>query len=57
MELAYGVEKVMKEDIPKLMHGHDGLIFTCCGSGYTAGTDEKMCVPPPPFLSLLLSIS
>lgn len=44
MELAYGVEKVMRQDIPKLMHGHDGLIFTCCGSGYITGTDEMMCV-------------
>lgn len=45
MELAYGVEKVFHEDIPKLQHGHDGLIFTCCGSGYTVGTDAKMSVP------------
>lgn len=44
MELAYGVEKVVKQFIPKLLHGHDGLIFTCCGSGYITGTDEMMYV-------------
>lgn len=43
MDLSYGVEKVFNEIIPKLKHGHDGLIFTCCGSSYVVGTDPKMC--------------
>jgi mRNA capping enzyme, catalytic domain len=42
MELSYHVEKVIKEDIPRLQHGNDGLIYTCAESGYVVGTDERM---------------
>ncbi|CED82595.1 mrna guanylyltransferase [Phaffia rhodozyma] len=42
MNRAYGVEDVFKVDIPKLQHGHDGLIFTACDSGYTVGTDPNI---------------
>lgn len=42
MELADGIEAVVKEHIPKLEHGHDGLIFTCAETGYVVGTDEMM---------------
>jgi hypothetical protein len=45
MELAYGIQAVLDEHIPRLQHGHDGLIFTCCKSGYVPGTDPKMYVP------------
>lgn len=38
----HNVESVVRDHIPKLQHGHDGLIFTCAQSGYVAGTDEKM---------------
>ena len=44
MELSYYVEKVIKEDIPKLHHGNDGLIYTCAESGYVVGTDQRMYV-------------
>jgi len=44
MELAYGIAKVLQEDVPRLTHGNDGLIFTCAESGYTPGTDERMWV-------------
>ena len=44
MELSYHVEKVIKEDIPKLQHGNDGLIYTCAESGYVVGTDQRMYV-------------
>lgn len=42
MELGYGSPMVLKETVPRLEHGNDGLIFTCITSGYTFGTDEKM---------------
>lgn len=41
-ELAYHIKQVLDVHIPKLEHGHDGLIFTCAESAYVAGTDEKM---------------
>lgn len=44
MKLSYGVKQVFDEDIPKLMHGNDGLIYTCLQSPYVVGTDRKMCV-------------
>jgi len=42
MELSYYVEKVLKEDIPRLQHGADGLIYTCVDSPYVVGTDPKL---------------
>ncbi|KAF8508398.1 mRNA capping enzyme [Gautieria morchelliformis] len=42
MQLSYHVEKVIKEDIPRLQHGNDGLIYTCAESGYVVGTDERI---------------
>lgn len=44
MELSYHVEKVIQEDIPRLKHGNDGLIYTCAASPYVVGTDERMLV-------------
>lgn len=43
MGLAYGLEKVFREQIPSLQHGNDGLIFTNVESGYVHGTDKNMC--------------
>jgi mRNA guanylyltransferase len=45
MELSYHVEKVIREDIPRLKHGNDGLIYTCAESPYVVGTDQRMFVP------------
>lgn len=42
MERAYAIEKVLKEDLPQLQHGNDGLIYTCAETGYVVGTDERM---------------
>lgn len=44
MELAYIVEKVIKEDVPKLHHGSDGLIYTNAETGYVVGTDPTLYV-------------
>lgn len=45
MELSYGIPLVLKEYIPKLHHGSDGLIFTCVETGYVSGTDPTLCAP------------
>lgn len=41
-ELSYCVNQVLETHIPKLQHGHDGLIFTCAESEYVPGTDPKI---------------
>ncbi|KAJ9094494.1 hypothetical protein QFC21_006033 [Naganishia friedmannii] len=48
MELAEGIEAVVKDHIPQLEHGHDGLIFTCAETGYVIGTDEMILKWKPP---------
>lgn len=42
MDVAYGIRAVLRDKIPHLKHGNDGLIFTCLNSGYVYGTDPKM---------------
>ncbi|KAJ1972501.1 Dcp1p-Dcp2p decapping enzyme complex alpha subunit, partial [Dimargaris xerosporica] len=42
MELSYGTQKVLTEDIPKLMHKNDGLIYTSVPAPYVLGTSYKM---------------
>ena len=44
MELAYAVEKVVREDVPKLHHECDGLIYTNAENGYAVGTDQSLWV-------------
>ncbi|KAH8117391.1 mRNA capping enzyme, alpha subunit [Phellopilus nigrolimitatus] len=48
MNLSYGLEKVFNEDIPKLQHGNDGLIYTCLQSPYVVGTDHNILKWKPP---------
>ncbi|SNX87536.1 related to mRNA guanylyltransferase [Melanopsichium pennsylvanicum] len=48
MDLAYGIEMVLYETVPNLLHGNDGLIFTCLDSGYVMGTDPKILKWKPP---------
>lgn len=47
-ELSYCVAQVLNLHIPKLQHGHDGLIFTCAESEYVPGTDPKILKWKPP---------
>jgi mRNA guanylyltransferase len=42
INLSYHIDKVFNEDIPKLEHGNDGLIYTCVNTPYTPGTDNNM---------------
>ncbi len=49
MDLAYGIQKVLFETVPNLLHGNDGLIFTCLNSGYVMGTDPKILKWKPPY--------
>lgn len=42
MELAYGIQAVFKDHLPRLQHGNDGLIFTGAEAPYTSGTDKRM---------------
>ncbi|KAJ9475428.1 mRNA-capping enzyme subunit alpha [Pseudozyma hubeiensis] len=48
MDLAYGIQMVLYETVPNLLHGNDGLIFTCLNSGYVMGTDPKILKWKPP---------
>ncbi|KAH9466871.1 hypothetical protein MJO28_000519 [Puccinia striiformis f. sp. tritici] len=48
MELAYGIDKVLNHDLPKLTHGNDGLIFTSATAPYRIGTDPKIMKWKPP---------
>ncbi|EIW69489.1 hypothetical protein TREMEDRAFT_62350 [Tremella mesenterica DSM 1558] len=47
-ELSYHIKQVLNVHIPRLQHGHDGLIFTCAESQYVSGTDEKILKWKPP---------
>lgn len=44
VKLSYHVEEVFEKDIPALLHGNDGLIYTCVNTPYMAGTDPNMYV-------------
>lgn len=48
MDLSYGIQKVLYDTVPNLLHGNDGLIFTCLNSGYVMGTDPKILKWKPP---------
>jgi mRNA guanylyltransferase len=48
MELPYGTEMVLKQVLPNLPHGNDGLIFTCKATPYVSGTDQHILKWKPP---------
>lgn len=41
-QFAYGMEMMFRLELGKLMHGNDGLIFTCRNSEYQPGTDPHI---------------
>lgn len=47
-QLAYGIEMMFKQVLPKLKHGNDGLIFTCRHTSYHHGTDPNILKWKPP---------
>lgn len=56
-DVPYHISTVMRERIPGLMHGNDGLIFTSAESVYTPGTDPKMSVEAPSRPSLAVDMT
>ncbi|KAK9722691.1 Dcp1p-Dcp2p decapping enzyme complex alpha subunit [Basidiobolus ranarum] len=48
MERSYGLEMILKVEVPKLKHESDGLIFTGVDADYHIGTCEKMLKWKPP---------
>ncbi|PNS17422.1 hypothetical protein CAC42_7105 [Sphaceloma murrayae] len=48
MEKGYGIEMMLKDVLPKLTHGNDGLVFTCRTTPYQAGTDPNILKWKPP---------
>ncbi|KAI0345338.1 mRNA capping enzyme, alpha subunit [Trametopsis cervina] len=48
VKLSYHVDQVFEKDIPNLLHGNDGLIYTCVSTPYSAGTDPNILKWKPP---------
>ena len=48
MDLAHGIQMILEEKIPQLLHGNDGLIFTGLDSKYVYGSNTKILKWKPP---------
>ena len=44
MQLAYGIDMMFRDILPRLAHGNDGLIFTSLDGEYICGTDPHMYI-------------
>lgn len=48
MEKSYGIMAIIKDVLPNLLHGNDGLVFTCRTTPYVSGTDPHILKWKPP---------
>lgn len=46
--VAYAANQMFRDELPKLPHGNDGLIYTCKVTSYVSGTDQHILKWKPP---------
>ncbi|EKM55158.1 uncharacterized protein PHACADRAFT_120236 [Phanerochaete carnosa HHB-10118-sp] len=48
VKFSYHIDQIFENEIPQLLHGNDGLIYTCVSTPYMAGTDPNILKWKPP---------